>query len=78
MGPADHSVDKMPLSRQMTFTLRHRHINLSEAQLWGVGQAVADQVAQSRGAVLHGRADLAFVRYLNAVSRPKLHPSQVI
>ena len=35
-----------------------RHINLSEEELWNVGQKIADQVTKTERAPLCGRADL--------------------
>ena len=44
-----------PRDLQLSVT---RHINLSEADLWSIGQRVADQVAKTPKAPLHGRADI--------------------
>ena len=35
-----------------------RHLNLSQNELWAIGQAVANAVAKHPGAILHGRADI--------------------
>ena len=35
-----------------------RHLNLSQNELWAIGQAVVNAVAKQPGAVLHGRADI--------------------
>jgi hypothetical protein len=44
-----------PRDLQLSVT---RHVNLAEAELWNIGQRVADQVAKIPKAPLYGRADL--------------------
>lgn len=44
-----------PKDLQLSVT---RHINLSEEELWNIGQRVAEQAANTPKVPLHGRADL--------------------
>lgn len=44
-----------PKDLQLSVT---RHINLSEEELWNIGQRVADQAANTPTVPLYGRADL--------------------